>query len=129
MSDQEFDSAISYMAMQHGSDPAKFRRERGETWLENYRFLLTRDKAVREVVRELLGLDEKEKAAAEARAERESEKAKRSKESADTDAQAGEKAELEEQSTDADTPEVDTPEADEPESTEADAEGDGEEKA
>lgn len=55
MSNAEFDAALSYMAYREGKNLRKFKSEMGETWLENYRFLLTRDKAVREVVRELLG--------------------------------------------------------------------------
>lgn len=58
LSDQEFADAVRYMAARQGKDAAKFRREMGEEWLENYRFLLRRDKAVREAVRELLGGDE-----------------------------------------------------------------------
>ncbi len=60
MSNAEFDAAISYMAYREGKNLRKFKSEMGETWLENYRFLLTRDKAVREVVRELLGEETKE---------------------------------------------------------------------
>lgn len=55
LSDQEFAEAVRYMAAQQGKDAVKFRREMGEAWLENYRFLLRRNKAVREAVRELLG--------------------------------------------------------------------------
>jgi trigger factor len=60
MSNAEFDAAISYMAYREGKNLRKFKSDMGETWLENYRFLLTRDKAVREVVRELLGEGAKE---------------------------------------------------------------------
>lgn len=60
LSNDEFNNALRYMAAQYGQDVAKFRRERGDTWLENYRFLLTRDKAVREAVRELVGEPEAE---------------------------------------------------------------------
>ncbi len=58
VSEQEFADAVRYMAAREGQDPAKFRREMGEEWLENYRFLLKRDKAVREAVRELVGGEE-----------------------------------------------------------------------
>jgi trigger factor len=60
MSNAEFDTALSYMAYREGKNLRKFKSDMGETWLENYRFLLTRDKAVREVVRELLGEEAKE---------------------------------------------------------------------
>ena len=55
LSNEEFNAALRYLASQYGSDVAKFRRERGDAWLQNYRFLLARDKAVRETVRELVG--------------------------------------------------------------------------
>ena len=55
MSSKEFDDALRYMAARENQDPSRFRREMGDEWVANYRFLLTRDKAVRETVRELLG--------------------------------------------------------------------------
>lgn len=55
LSNEEFEGAVAFMAQRQGSTPAKLRQELGETGLANYRFLLTRDKAVRESVRELLG--------------------------------------------------------------------------
>lgn len=58
MSDKEFNDAISYMAYREGSQASKFKKDMGERWLENYRFLLTRDKAIREVVNEKLGLND-----------------------------------------------------------------------
>ena len=66
--DEEFANALRYMAAREGKDFTQFTRDMGRDWLENYRFLLTRDKAVRETVRELLGLtdeDEGENDAAE----------------------------------------------------------------
>ncbi|HKI57175.1 MAG TPA: trigger factor [Trueperaceae bacterium] len=54
VSDEEFDEAVRYMARRRRQDPARFRREMGERWLTNYRFLLARDKALRETVRELV---------------------------------------------------------------------------
>ncbi|ADI13730.1 trigger factor [Truepera radiovictrix] len=57
LSDAEFEAALAFMAQQQGSTPAKLRQELGEQGLANYRFLLTRDKAVRESLRELLGAD------------------------------------------------------------------------
>ena len=58
LSAKEFDDAVRYMASRENQDLSRFRREAGEEWLENYRFALTRDKAVRETVRELLGQTE-----------------------------------------------------------------------
>jgi trigger factor len=55
MTNTEFETALSYMAYREGKNLRKFKSEMGDTWLENYRFLLTRDKAIREVVREVLG--------------------------------------------------------------------------
>lgn len=52
---KEFDDALRYMAARENQDVTRFRREMGDEWVANYRFLLTRDKAVRETVRELLG--------------------------------------------------------------------------
>ena len=58
VSDEEFGEALRYMAARRGQEVSRFRSEMGENWLENYRFLLARDKAVREAVRELLGENE-----------------------------------------------------------------------
>lgn len=58
MTNQDFESAIAYMAHRENTPVTKFKKERGESWLENYRFLLTRDKAIREIVREKLKLDD-----------------------------------------------------------------------
>jgi trigger factor len=55
ISNTEFESALNFMATREGKNARTFKKEMGDTWLENYRFLLTRDKAVREVVRELVG--------------------------------------------------------------------------
>jgi len=55
VSDEEFDEAVRYMARRQRQDPGRFRREMGDSWLTNYRFLLARDKALRETVRELVG--------------------------------------------------------------------------
>jgi len=63
VSDEEFDEAVRYMARRRRQDPGRFRREMGERWLTNYRFLLARDKALRETVRELLGPADGEHAA------------------------------------------------------------------
>jgi trigger factor len=55
LSNQEFENAIAFMANREGKNLRTFKKDMGDTWLDNYRFLLTRDKAVREVVRELVG--------------------------------------------------------------------------
>ena len=60
LSDEEFSQAVVYLAMQERQEPQQFVNERGREWLQNYRFLLRRDKAVREVIRELLGLEDEE---------------------------------------------------------------------
>ncbi|MDZ7801651.1 MAG: trigger factor [Trueperaceae bacterium] len=52
VSDAEFDEAVRQMAARAGKDAETFRRERGDTWLRNYRFLLRRDKALRAAVAE-----------------------------------------------------------------------------
>ena len=51
---EEFDAALAYTAQRQNSTPQALRQELGESGLANYRFLLTRDKAVRETVQELL---------------------------------------------------------------------------
>jgi trigger factor len=53
--DAELDAAIRHTALRERKDPAKFRREAGETWIENFRFLLARDKALDQLVREKTG--------------------------------------------------------------------------
>ncbi len=54
LADEEFDAALAYTAQRQNSTPQGLRQELGESGLANYRFLLTRDKAVRETVQELL---------------------------------------------------------------------------
>jgi trigger factor len=54
LSNEEFDAALAYTAQRQGGTPQKVRQELGDSGLTNYRFLLTRDKAVRETVQELL---------------------------------------------------------------------------
>jgi trigger factor len=53
--DAELDAAIRHTALRERKDPVKFRREAGETWIENFRFLLARDKALDQLVREKTG--------------------------------------------------------------------------
>ena len=55
--DAEFDAAVRMMAMRERRDVAAFKREMGEDWLRNYRFLLNRDRAVRQVVAAKTGRD------------------------------------------------------------------------
>ena len=55
LSDEEFSAAIRALAQFRETDATKLRRDLGEEGLANYRFMLTRDKAVRETVLELLG--------------------------------------------------------------------------
>ncbi len=54
LANEEFDAALAYTAQRQNSTPQALRQELGESGLANYRFLLTRDKAVRETVQELL---------------------------------------------------------------------------
>jgi trigger factor len=54
LSDAEFEASLRQLAIQQGMDVDKLRRERGEDWLRNYRFLLTRDRALNEAVQERL---------------------------------------------------------------------------
>lgn len=52
--DAEFEAAIAYTARRQNTTPQALKRDLGENGLTNYRFLLTRDKAVRETVEELV---------------------------------------------------------------------------
>ena len=55
VTDGEFQQALRQLAAREGMDVQRFRRERDDAWLANYRFLLARDKALREIVRERTG--------------------------------------------------------------------------
>jgi len=55
LSEDEFKEAIKLAARQRRQDVGTLLKEAGEEWLANYRFLLTRDKAVRELIEELTG--------------------------------------------------------------------------
>ncbi len=57
LDDDELQRSLTQLAARRGMDPVRFRREQGEEWLANYRFLLTRDKALREVVAAKTGRD------------------------------------------------------------------------
>lgn len=54
ISDEEFEAALRYLAQRQSSTVQKVKKELGEEGLANYRFLLARDKALRETVRELV---------------------------------------------------------------------------
>lgn len=54
ISDEEFEASLRYLAQRQRSAVQKVRKELGEEGLANYRFLLARNKALRETVRELL---------------------------------------------------------------------------
>jgi len=60
MSEAELNSALEMMAQYQETTAAKLRKQLGEQGLENYQFLLLRDKAVREALAELLGEDTSE---------------------------------------------------------------------
>ncbi len=55
VSDEEFGEAVRHLAARRRLDLPRFRREMGEEWLRNYRFLLARDKALRETLEGLTG--------------------------------------------------------------------------
>ena len=52
--DEEFEEALAEAAEEEGVTPLELRRERGEEWERNYRFLLQRERALEDAVRELL---------------------------------------------------------------------------
>ncbi len=55
VSDEEFDAAIRHLAARRRQDASRFKRDMGDAWVRNYRFLLARDKALREAVEERTG--------------------------------------------------------------------------
>ncbi len=60
VNDEELERALTYMAQQQRTNVAALKRQLGTQGLENYRFLIARDQAVRETVRELLGYDQQD---------------------------------------------------------------------
>lgn len=52
--DEEFEEALAEAAAEEGTTPLNLRRERGEEWERNYRFLLQRERALEDAVRERL---------------------------------------------------------------------------
>lgn len=63
ISDAEFEASLRQLAMQQGMDVDRLKRERGPDWLRNYRFLITRDRALREAVQERLAAQRSEEEA------------------------------------------------------------------
>jgi trigger factor len=57
IADEEFDEAVRLMAQRERKDVGRFKADMGEEWLRNYRFLLNRDRAVRDVVAAKTGRD------------------------------------------------------------------------
>ncbi|HEX7021282.1 MAG TPA: hypothetical protein VF171_00390, partial [Trueperaceae bacterium] len=55
VSNEEFTAALRHLAQRRQLDLSRFRHEMGDAWLENYRFLLNRDKAVLDSVKEIVG--------------------------------------------------------------------------
>ena len=55
VTEDELQDAVKLIASQRRQDVGRFLHDMGDRWLENYRFLLSRDKAVRELVAELTG--------------------------------------------------------------------------
>ena len=55
VSDEELQDAVKYLAAQRRRDVGTFIQEMGEQWLDNYRFMLARDKSVRELIAEITG--------------------------------------------------------------------------
>ncbi|MDF1524405.1 MAG: trigger factor [Trueperaceae bacterium] len=55
LDDAEFEEALRQLARRERMDVARLERERGDEWLENYRFLLARDRALEAVVRAKTG--------------------------------------------------------------------------
>lgn len=55
LSDDELQEALKQLARQRGEDLGRMQLELGDDWLQNYRFMLTRDKAIRELHAEITG--------------------------------------------------------------------------
>jgi trigger factor len=50
--DEDFDRALESLATREGKDLVRFRRDQGEAWLTNYRFLMSRDQTLSNLVQE-----------------------------------------------------------------------------
>lgn len=55
ISNAELTEALKHLAAQRRQDVGSFVRDMGDSWVSNYRFMLARDKAVREFIAELTG--------------------------------------------------------------------------
>ncbi len=67
VSDADFEAALRHLAQRERKDLGRFKRDMGEDWLQNYRFLLGRDRVIDALVREKTGraaADDDERAAA-----------------------------------------------------------------
>ncbi|MBW6455552.1 MAG: trigger factor [Trueperaceae bacterium] len=53
--DVELDAAIRHAALRERKDPERFKRDQGPEWVENFRFLLARDKTLDQIVSEKVG--------------------------------------------------------------------------
>ena len=53
--DAELEEALRHLARRERMDVARLKRERGDDWIQNYRFLLARDRAVDALVRSKTG--------------------------------------------------------------------------
>ncbi len=53
--DAELEEALRHLARRERMDVARLKRERGDEWIQNYRFLLARDRAVDGIVRAKTG--------------------------------------------------------------------------
>jgi trigger factor len=62
--DVELDAAIRHAALRERKDPERFKRDQGADWVENFRYLLTRDKTLDRIVSEKVGVPEGGAAAA-----------------------------------------------------------------
>ena len=50
--DDDFNRALEGLAAREGKDAARFKRDQGESWLANYRLLMSRDQTLSSLVRE-----------------------------------------------------------------------------
>lgn len=55
MSDAEFESSINYLAYSEQTTVKKLKKDRSPEWFSNYRYLLTRQRALRDSLDELVG--------------------------------------------------------------------------
>jgi trigger factor len=53
--DVELDAAIRHAALRERKDPERFKRDQGPDWVENFRYLLARDKTLDQIVSEKVG--------------------------------------------------------------------------